>query len=394
MRKNIKKQPGVLLLICLVGFPQISETIFTPSLPQIASAYGVSMSTAQLTLSVYFLAFAFGVFAWGWLSDSIGRRKAMNYGILMYGVGSLMCYLSGSITGLLVARFIQAFGASTGSITTQTILRESYEGNERHQLFAKISAALAFTPAIGPLIGGFVGQAQGYRAVFFTLVLMSIGIFIYSYLSLPETFIPSKSQQKVSILEVAKRLITNPRVITFGIIIGGINGLLFSYYAEAPFVFIEQFGLSQSRYGFLGIVIALATVLGSLLSKQLLSRFKPERIIRLGLSVALLGAIVLLGVSYLFSDVPLVQMIAYIMSVFIMLVGTGIALPNCLSLALVDFKDVVGTAGALFSLGYYLLVSGCTFMMSVLHNGSLLTLPLYFIALLIIQLGLSKRYIK
>lgn len=44
-----------------------------------------------------------------------------------------------------------------------------------------------------------------------------------------------------------------------------------------------------------------------------------------------------------------------IISVFIILFGTGTALPNCLSLALIDFKDVIGSAGTIFSLGYYLL---------------------------------------
>ena len=64
---------------------------------------------------------------------------------------------------LLVARFIQAFGASVGSVVTQTILRESFSGVERHKLFAQISAALAFTPAIDPLIGGFTDYYFGLK---------------------------------------------------------------------------------------------------------------------------------------------------------------------------------------------------------------------------------------
>lgn len=393
MRKNIGKKPGILLLICLVGFPQISETIFTPSLPQIANAYGTSMSTAQLTLSVYFFAFALGVFTWGWLSDKVGRRGAMHLGIILYGIGSLMCYLSGSMTILLVARFIQAFGASTGSITTQTILRESFEDQERHALFAQISAALAFTPALGPLIGGFVGQSLGFRAVFFTLVLMSMAIFVYSYLKLPETFEKEQTQQ-VSLRDVTKRLVTNPRVLAFGWLIGVINGLLFSYYAEAPFVFIEYFGIQQGTYGFLGLVIALATVIGALLSKQLLSYLKPEKIIQLGLLVALIGSMSLLVITVITDVANHWQMVGYIIAVFVILMGTGMSLPNCLSLALVDFKDVVGTAGAIFSLGYYLLVSGFTLLMSVIHNGSLVVLPLYFIGVFCLSIIISKRYLK
>ncbi|YBZ91607.1 MFS transporter [Paenibacillus sp. AK002] len=71
------------------------------------------------------------------------------------------CYLSASVEWLWVSRFIQAFGASTGSVVTQTILRETVDGAKRHAVFAQISAVLAFTPAIGPLIGGWVDQSLG-----------------------------------------------------------------------------------------------------------------------------------------------------------------------------------------------------------------------------------------
>ena len=135
-------------MIILVAFPQISETIYTPSLPDISKALHVSNNEVQLTLSVYFAGFALGVFFIGWLSDIIGRRPAMLLGIVVYGVGSFLCFIANSIEVLLVSRFIQAFGASAGSVVTQTILRESVEGHKRHVMFAQISAVIAFTPAI------------------------------------------------------------------------------------------------------------------------------------------------------------------------------------------------------------------------------------------------------
>ncbi|YBZ87273.1 MFS transporter [Paenibacillus sp. AK002] len=76
MQRKISK-PSLLLFIVLVGFPQISETIYTPSLPDIAHHLGAGNNAIQLTLSIYFLGFAFGVYCWGRLSDSIGRRPAM-----------------------------------------------------------------------------------------------------------------------------------------------------------------------------------------------------------------------------------------------------------------------------------------------------------------------------
>ncbi|MGE7613669.1 multidrug effflux MFS transporter [Paenibacillus sp. NPDC101420] len=384
--------PSLLLMIVLVAFPQISETIYTPSLPDIAVALGVSNSSVQLTLSIYFIGFALGVLCWGWLSDFIGRRPAMLGGLIVYGVGSLMCFYSESITLLLVSRFIQAFGAATGSIITQTILRESVSGNKRHSMFAQISAVIAFTPAVGPLIGGWVDQAFGFRAVFFTLVMMSVLLFVYAFWKLSETTDVS-ARKKVAILPIVKRMLSLPRVLVFGLLIGGINGVLFSYYAEAPFIFIEHFNISPGVYGFLGIVVALASIVGAMMSKRLLSLYAAEKIIHIGCLVMTSGALLLTIVSSLVSLPNMMLMVCILITLFVMLMGAGIALPNCLSLALVNFQDVVGTAGAIFSLGYYLLVSLATWGMSALHNGSLLTMPIYFLGISGGMWLLSKKFI-
>ncbi|MFJ8090404.1 multidrug effflux MFS transporter [Lysinibacillus sp. NPDC095746] len=389
MKKHVA--PSLLLMIVLVAFPQISETIYSPSLPDLSDALNASNRSVQLTLSIYFIGFAFGVFYWGWISDFIGRRPAMLGGLIFYSIGSFMCFYAETITFLLVSRFIQAFGAATGSIITQTILRESVSGSKRHAMFAQISAVIAFTPAVGPLIGGWVDQAFGFRAVFFVLVAMSILLFIYTYFRLPETT-DTSMRKTIAIFPVVKRIISSPRVLAFGLLIGGINGVLFSYYAEAPFIFIDYFNLSPGLYGFLGIIVALASIIGAMISKRLVSSYQPEKVIHLGCSVMTVGALLLLIVS----SVPLpkiVLLVGILVTIFITLLGSGIALPNCLSLALVNFQDVIGTAGAIFSLGYYLLVSLITSGMSFLHNGSLTIMPLYFFIVSIILLLFGRKFI-
>ena len=377
MKKNIgNNTPSISLLIVLVGFPQISETIFSPTLPSIAEVFRTSMNEAQLTMSVYFIAFAVGVFFFGRLSDKIGRRKAMLYGLLIYFIGNVLCLLANEMAVLLVARFIQAFGASVGSIVTQTILRESYSGVERHKLFAQISAALAFTPALGPLIGGFTDYYFGFEIVFWVLVTMSIIIFCYAYFRLPETMLLTNEIKPL--LPIVKRMIRNTRLWRYCALIGGMNGILFSYYTEAPFIFTQYFTLTSAMYGFLGIIVALASIAGAMLSKRLVSHTKPEKIIVRGLLIMLIGTFLAITVYFL----PMAcQMPTMIVSVFFILFGTGTALPNCLSLALIDFQDVIGSAGALFSLGYYMIVSVTIYGMTIFHNGTVIAMPLYFLVL-------------
>lgn len=344
----------------------------------------------QLTLSIYFLGFALGVFCWGRLSDSIGRRPALLWGIVVYGLGSFGCYLSDSVEWLLLSRFIQAFGASTGSVVTQTILRESIDGAKRHALFAQISAALAFTPAIGPLIGGWVDQSLGFRAVFFTLVVMSVAIFMYTFASLPETRVNTVGTS-IRTFSVAKRLLSDRRVWSFGFLIGATNGILFSYYAEAPFIFIEYFHMSPGIFGFFGIFVALSSIFGAMLSKKMLANYPAEKIILFGSVITSIGAICLVGLTLYGTSPSAMSLILIVTFLFILLLGIGMTIPNCLSLALVHYHDVLGTAGAIFGLGYYLLVSLITSGMSYLHNDSLLTMPAYFLVLALAMVIVSKK---
>src|SRR5699024_1070345 len=112
------------LLIALVMFPQIVETIYSPALPLIAERFNVSQIVATLTLSCYFLAFALGVMVWGILCDLIGRRLSVLLALLLYTLATLIALLAPSFSMLLLARIAMAFSAAIGSIGTQTMIRD------------------------------------------------------------------------------------------------------------------------------------------------------------------------------------------------------------------------------------------------------------------------------
>ncbi|GIN19805.1 hypothetical protein J1TS3_09390 [Siminovitchia fordii] len=78
----------------------------------------------------------------------------------------------------------------------------------------------------GPLIGGITDYYYGFKVVFLVLVAMSVIVFFYALLRLPETA-PSTVEMK-PLLPIVKRMITNVRLWRYGVLIGGINGVLFS----------------------------------------------------------------------------------------------------------------------------------------------------------------------
>jgi MFS family permease len=74
----------LVLAIALLMFPQIAQTLYSPALADIGQAFAVRPQEAAQTLSVFFLAFAFGVVVWGRLCDRIGRRPSMLAGLALY----------------------------------------------------------------------------------------------------------------------------------------------------------------------------------------------------------------------------------------------------------------------------------------------------------------------
>lgn len=377
--ENNNKKLSIGLLIALVGFPQISETIYTPALPNVANGLQASAYMVEATLSIYFLGFALGVLLWGTISDWCGRRNAMMIGIIIYGIGTLGCANVGSVEALLTWRFVQAFGASVGSIITQTILRDLYDGVQRTKLFSVMSGALAFSPALGPVLGGFISEFYGWRANFWVLAILSVILAIWSFLSLPETrpeHISRLSMNKISDLFI--EMIKSRALWGYTLLIGATNGILFGFYQEAPFVFIEQLEIKPSHYGFFGLLIAAATVLAARVSYRQSTRFSPQSIIQCGAVCVLLGGFlftftVLAGIF----DFKTMGVAIAIVTLFSIFFGIGLIIPNSLSHALKPFQSAAGTAGSIFGGCYYCLIAGFTWIMSMLHNGTALPLPLY-----------------
>lgn len=391
--KKILREPSIWLLIFLVGFPQVSETIYTPSLPELATTLETTGSKIQQTLSIYFVGFAIGVFIWGILSDRIGRRPSMLYGILLYIIGSLGCLLSTSVELLLLARFVQACGAAAGSVVTQTVMRDCYDDARRPQMFAKVSAVLAFSPAVGPLLGSIIAESFGVSFVFVTLVLIGLAAFISSYFGLFETK-TSETKSTISILSVAKRMLFDRTIWIYGSAIGIINGIIFSYYAEAPFIFVNHLNFSIVEYGTIGFSVALASFIGAMIGKSLVKRIHYKLVMQVGFATILLACAVFIFTAWL-AETNAAQAVGYIASIFLIMMGIGIALPSCLSNALLNYRDCLGVSGALLGLLYYLQVGIITGGMSILHTGSTFTLPLYIgamsIILLLLTLGLKRQ---
>jgi Bcr/CflA subfamily drug resistance transporter len=393
----------IFLIVVLAAFPLLSETIYTPSLPNIANSLNVSSHLVEWTLSIYFIGYAFGISLWGRISDLVGRRRAAIIGVCVYIVGGILCLLSQNIPLLLLSRLVLAFGASIGSIMAQTLARESFEGSKRREVYTLVIMALTAVPATGPFIGGFIVYLWSWKGNFIFLLILGLSLLVTLCLKLPETNIPSKNYHtKIPWIAVALRLSKDPRAIISALMVGFLNGLLHSYYAESPFIFINVIGIHSYQYGFLGVAIALATLTGGLISYQLNRKSVPgHKLILLGFVIMFLSALLFVYLVFL-EVVPsssniLMAIASIILPVSGIFVGAAISLPNILSNALIGYDEALGTAGSLFSFSYYMIVALATFLMGFMHNGTLYPMPIYFLIitglLCITNMLFAKRYL-
>lgn len=377
------------LLIPLLGFPQFSETVYSPALPAIAHALHTTSANAQWTLSIYCMGFAVGIFTWGRLSDYTGRRPAMLSGLTVYTIGSLLCMCSHSIEQLLVARFIQGIGASTGSVMTQTIARESMEDRKRQAFYSVGGFAMAFSITVGPFIGGYLIEWFRWESNFVLLTLIGLSLLFATFTKLPETK-PHRDDKLPSIVAVFKQMATDKQVLGSTLLMGIANGILFSYYAEGPFTFINNIGLSPSEFGKLGMCIAFAALCGSLSARFLVKRlWSREKILYFGCRIQLIssGLMALIGISGVINaSHPVLSSILILLPMMgLVLASFGFILPHTLNAALLNYKSVVGTAGALFGLSNYILISSVTWIMGYLNNGTTIPMPCYFLALSVLS---------
>ena len=339
------KRPPLWLLILLIVFPQTVETIYSPALPGIASAFNVSSERASQTLSVYFAAFAIGVALWGWLSDRIGRRPAMMLGLTCYGAGSALALLAPDFTLLLVARIVAALGIAAGSVVVQTMIRDSYETPRLARVFSLIGAVLALSPVFGLLSGSWLVSLYGHTGVFIALLTLAALLLVLTAFVLPETR-PTHTIQH-SLAKLAVHMATDTSIWRNAMLVALFNAMIFSYYSLAPFLF-ERLGWDSRTFGWSGILLAAASLAGSLLNRKLLTRGnQPEQLVRHACSLALLSGITAWGLQ----DTPwiLIPMAGVV-------VAYGIAIPNVLSQAIRHYHEQAGSAGAVFGLGYYLLL--------------------------------------
>jgi MFS transporter, DHA1 family, multidrug resistance protein len=341
----------VLIIGSLSAFGSLSMDMYLPALPSLTRDLGGSASAVQLTLTGCLLGLAGGQLIAGPLSDSLGRRRPLFAGLVVYVLASLLCSFAPSVPVLIALRLIQGAAAASGVVIARAVVRDIYEGNDVARFFALTMLIMGLAPILAPLLGGQLLRFTSWRGIFVVLAAIGVILLVVSALGLPETLSPERRRSGgIGETLTTFRGLAADRTFAGYVLCAGLSmGAVFTYISGAPFVLEDIYGVSPQVFGLLFGTNALSIMLLGQIGGRLVGRVGSRRLLIAGLGVALAGGLLLLAAVVLHLG------LAGVLPGFLLLVAsTGLIGPNATALALANHAHQAGSAAALLGLFYYL----------------------------------------
>lgn len=202
---------------------QLDVTIVTVALPRIAADLSAGLSDLQWVVDAYTLAFAVAMLSAGALGDRLGVRRGLQLGMGLFAAASLACASAPSATWLTLARVFQGMGAAAMLPNSLALLNLafSHDAEQRAKAVGWWTASGAISLALGPLLGGLLLTAFGWRWIFLVnLPVCALGLFLVT------RFPPGRAEHAGGGLDVTGQLCAAAALtlLTAGIIGSGHAG--------------------------------------------------------------------------------------------------------------------------------------------------------------------------
>lgn len=170
MKRLLPKLPHKWLIFTVTATGTFMATldggVVNVALPVMAKQFGADIENIQFVVSVYLLVITCFLPIFGKLSDMYSRKKMYLGGFLFFGIGSLLCSLSGSLPLMIFSRAVQGLGASSMMANAQAVIAKAFTGKDRGRALGSVGAVVALGSLAGPAVGGFLIQHWGWQSVF------------------------------------------------------------------------------------------------------------------------------------------------------------------------------------------------------------------------------------
>ncbi len=172
---SLERKWWTLIAVCTAIFMLLLDiTVVNVALPDIQRSLHSSFSDLQWVVDAYSLTLAAFLLTAGVIGDIYGRRNVFAIGLAVFSIASLVCGLSTDSLMLNLARAVQGVGGAIMFATSLALIAQAFQGKDRGTAFGIYGGVIGGAVAVGPLVGGAITSAIGWRWIFFVNVPIGI----------------------------------------------------------------------------------------------------------------------------------------------------------------------------------------------------------------------------
>lgn len=285
---------GPVLCALLVGYfalQPLATDLYLASLPALPAAFSTSADRAQQTLTLFMAAFGVAQLVAGPLSDRIGRRPVLTAGVAVFTLASGLALVVTSIETFLALRVAQAGAAACCIVAGRALVRDRYAPVAGAPVLATVTAWTATLSVAGPILGGYLEAAAGYRGSFLAMTLFAAALFAFHWRHGTESLRHPAPIAPGALARGLWETVRNGCFWAFTLAACASFAGLFAFMAASPRLFIAGQGMPPAHYGYVYGIAVLGLLAGNVACRRLLPRFGIVGIVRAAALLALAGAL-------------------------------------------------------------------------------------------------------
>ncbi len=342
----VRRRLLLLTLTVASALGLIASTIYVPSIPAIAGAFGTSVAWVRFTFVGYLLAFALSMLVLGPLSDRYGHRRTMILGLAVCALSSVACAVSPTIACLIAARIVQGIGACAGMVVGRAITRKLWSREAAAQVIAGRAFATTLLQASAPILGGYLQGWLGWRANFAVVAALACLAVVLAIVFVPSGLnSPQPPAAAVRPMAGYRILFGNRTFLGYALAATGAHAGFHIFAAGAPAVLIGGLGIRPEEYGYYAALPPIGFLVGSFVSNRLTRRLGVNGLIGIGSAVLIPAGLVMVALALLHTGSPY----AVVLPMVVVCCGSGLITPNAIAGSLSADTEIVGAAAGLAS---------------------------------------------
>lgn len=163
----------------------LDQTTVAVALPVIAADFAVPYSTAAWASSAYLLAVVAPLLVTGRMGDAFGHRRMFVCGVVLFTLAATASALAPTIAVLVATRFVQGIGAALLMPQTMAVINTIFPRHHRGKAYGVWGVVGALAGLLGPVVGGQLVAAGGWRAIFWLHLPLGIVCLVLAVLWVP-----------------------------------------------------------------------------------------------------------------------------------------------------------------------------------------------------------------